>query len=363
MTRIRLKFVHQYRDRHGKSRWYFRRPGHKLIALHGLPGSAEFMEAYQSALNGAVAAPRIEVGAGRVAEGTVGAIITAYLDCSPRSTSPFKNLAAETQRTRRNILNNFVAAHGSKRIFYVAHGKRVMVLTSEHMQRIINEKAATPFAQRNLLNTMRSMFAWAISEGRVPADPTLGVKRARAKTTGYRTWSEAEIERFEDTHRIGTKARLAFALLLYTGQRRGDVVKMGPQHIHKGVLTIDQRKTKGQDESHLEIPVHSKLAEIIAATPSGALCFLVTHLGSPYTAPGFGNWFRTLCDEAGCPGVSAHGLRKSAARRLAETGCSAHEIAAITGHSSLSEVERYTKAADRKRLAISAMRKVDRDET
>jgi hypothetical protein len=97
---------------------------------------------------------------------TVGAIVTAYLDCSRTSTSPFKNLAAETQRTRRNFLKNFVAAHGSKRIFYMANGKRVMLLTAEHMQRIINEKASTPFGQRNLLNTLRAMFGWAVSEPR-----------------------------------------------------------------------------------------------------------------------------------------------------------------------------------------------------
>jgi hypothetical protein len=185
VTRIRLKFVHEYRDRQGRTRWYFRRPGHKLVSLHGDPGSSAFMEAYQSALSG-VAAPRIEIGGGRIVAGTVGAIVTAYLDSSRTSTSPFKNLAAETQRTRRNFLKNFVAAHGSKRVFHTANGKRVMLLTAEHMQRIINEKAATPFGQRYLLNTLRAMFDWAVSEGRVPVDPTLGVKRTRAKTSGYR---------------------------------------------------------------------------------------------------------------------------------------------------------------------------------
>jgi integrase len=185
------------------------------------------------------------------------------------------------------------------------------------------------------------------------------VKRNKAeKTTGYKTWSDADIERFEAKHPIGTKARLAFALLLYTGQRRGDVVKMGPQHIYKGVLTIDQGKTEGGEESHLEIPVHPKLREAIDATPSGHLNFLMTSFGKPYIAAGFGNWFREHCDEAGCPGLSAHGLRKAAARRLAEIGCSAHEIAAITGHATLAEVQRYTRAADRKRLAKSAMAKL-----
>jgi integrase len=362
MTRIKLRYVHEFTDRHGRQRRYVRRHG-KQTPLPGLPGSDEFMAAYKAALGGEPV-PCTEIGAGRIVGGTVGAVVTSYLDCSPASTSPFRNLAAETQRTRRNILNNFLTAHGSKRVFYTANGKRIMLLTSEHMQRIINEKTATPFAQRNLLNTLRAMFSWALSEGRVPANPTLGVTRVRAKTTGYKTWSESEIERFEAKHPIGSKARLAFALILFTGQRRSDVVKMGPQHVHRGVLTIDQKKTKGHDEAHLEIPVHPKLREIIDATPSGGLCFLLTHFGKPYTANGFGNWFREISDAAVCPGVSAHGLRKATARRLAEIGCSAHEIASITGHSSIAEVQRYASAANRKKLARSAMRKmVDTDES
>jgi integrase len=233
-----------------------------------------------------------------------------------------------------------------------------MLLAREHMQKIINEKTATPFAQRNFLNTVRALFQWAVAEGRVPDDPTIGVKRVKAKTTGFKTWSEAHIERFEAAHAVGTKARLAFALLLYTGQRRGDVLKMGPQHVRRGVLTIDQGKTEGSEEAHLEIPLHPRLREIIDATSSGHLSFLITSFGKPYTPNGFGNWFRELCDEAGCRDVSAHGLRKATARRLAEIGCSTHEIAAITGHATLAEVDRYTKAASRKRLAKSAMAKL-----
>jgi integrase len=309
------------------------------------------MAAYRQAVGDE--APRVEIGVVRSVPGTVNAIVAAYLDCSPSATSPFKALAAETQRTRRHILDKFRERHGDKRIFRVERGKRVMLLTREHVQKIVNEKTATPFAQRNFLNTLRALFRWATSEGRVPDDPTIGVTRVKAKTTGFKTWSEAHIERFEAAHAIGTKARLAFALLLYTGQRRGDVLKMGPQHVHRGVLTIDQGKTEGSEEAHLEIPIHPKLREIIDATPSGHLSFLVTSFGKPYSSNGFGNWFRELCDEAGCHDVSAHGLRKATTRRLAEIGCSTHEIAAITGHATLAEVDRYTKAASRKVGEIS----------
>jgi integrase len=357
MRKPTLAYVKMYRDRHGKLRRYFRRPGFKAVSLPGLPGSAEFMQVYQAALEGTE--PPIQIGASRTVAGSVNALVADYLDCSPSSTSPFKSSAPETQRTRRNILENFREAHGDLPLYRTVGGKRVLLLTREHMQRIVNKRAGTPFAQRNFLNTLRSMFRWAMKEGRIPDDPTLGVTREKAKTAGYKTWSEDHIARFEAAYPIGTKGRLAFALLLYTGQRRGDVVKMGRHHVNNGVLTIDQGKTEGVEEAHLEIPLHPRLRDIIEATPTvGVKTFLVTHFGKLYTAPGFGNWFRKLCNAAGCPDVSAHGLRKAAARRLAEIGCTANQIAAITGHASLSEVQRYTKAADRKRMAREAMAKL-----
>jgi integrase len=344
-------------DRHGKRRVRFRKNGFSTY-LTGTPWSEDFMRQYAAALDG-VKAQAGSIGAGRTIAGTVNALVAAYLDPHSKS-SPFKTGAAETQRTRRNILENFRSAYGHLPLFRAdASGRRTVLLTREHLQRIVNEKSATPFAQRNFLNTLRAVFRWAMAEGRVPDDPTLGVKRSKVSTTGYKTWSEAEIERFEAKHAIGTKARLAFALILYSGQRRGDVVKMGWPSVHNGVLTIDQGKTDGGEEAHLEIPVHPKLREIIDATPTvGVRTFLVTHFGKPYTAAGFGNWFRELCDAAECFDISAHGGRKATARRLAEIGCSANQIAAITGHASLSEVERYTKAADRKRMAREAMAKL-----
>jgi integrase len=348
----------------GKRRVRFRRGG-VSIYLTGIPWSHSFMEQYGAALDGLKAqAPAI--GSSRSLPGTVNALVAAYLDLSPGSTSPFKTLRPETQRTRRNILENFREMHGEKLLYRTERkGQRVMLLKRENMQRIINEKIETPFAQRNLLNTLRAMFQWALSEGRVPDDPTLGVARRKVKSNGFKTWDESEIMRFEERYPAGGKERLAFALLLYTGQRRGDVVKLGRQNIHPdphwphGMLILDQAKTEGGDEAHLEIPVHPKLAEIISATPMiGVKTFVVTSFGKPYTSNGFGNWFRDLCDAAGCSEVSAHGLRKATARRLAEIGCTPHQIAAITGHATLAEVQRYTKAADRKRAAREAISKL-----
>ena len=367
MTRLRLQFIHTFRDRHGKVRHYFRRRGRKRVPLPGLPGSDEFMATYKAALTGGVV-PHREIGASRTVAGTVDTLVAAYLDCSPDSTSPLKTLAAETQRTRRNILENLREAHGDKRIYRTeSNGHRVMVLAREHVQRIVNEKNSTPFGQRNFLNTLRAMFKWAVAEGRVPDDPTLGVTRQQIKSAGYRTWSESDIERYKQKHRLGTMARLAIELLLTTAARRGDVVKFGPQHVEDGTITFEQDKKDGDEEALVIIPLHPDFCEALAAMPPSNIVrlkpagtFLTTSFGQPFkTAASFGNWFRQCCDEAGLSkGLSAHGLRKATARRLADLGCTAHQIAAVTGHATLAEVQRYTKAADRKRLAREAMNKL-----
>ena len=209
-------------------------------------------------------------------------------------------------------------------------------------------------AANNLRKVLRAMMKHAVEIGLRADDPTRDVKAIRVKSNGFHSWNEDEIAQFEKRHPIGSLGRLAFALLLYTGQRRSDVVRMGPQHIRDGVLGVRQQKTGIE----LAIPVHSTLAAVIAETPTYHLTFLTNQFGRPFTAGYFGQWFREQCDMAGLRHCSAHGLRKAAARRLAEAGCSTHEIAAITGHASLKEVARYTEAADRKRLAQSAMAKV-----
>jgi integrase len=198
------------------------------------------------------------------------------------------------------------------------------------------------------------MMQHAVDIGMRNDDPTRDVKAVRVKSDGYHSWDEQEIAGFENYHPIGSKARLAQALLLYTGQRRADVIGMGRQHVRDGVLHVKQQKTGAQ----FAIPVHPQLQEIIDATVIGQLNFLVNKWGKPWSAAGFTNWFGDQCTLAGLRNCSAHGLRKAAARRLAEAGCTEHEIAAITGHASLREVQRYTKAADQKRLAAAAMQKV-----
>jgi integrase len=338
MGRIKLPHVNSFRNRHGTMVFYFRRRGCKGVRLRGVPGSVEFMAAYAAAIEGQ---EPIEIGAKRSPVGSVAATIGLYF-----GSTAFTNLAVETQRTRRNILERFREEHGDKRI---------AAIERKHVQAMVTAKGKTPSAARNFLHTLRAMIAFAIDAGICTDDPTIGVKRPKIRTDGYRTWSEDDIAAFEAAHPIGTVPRLALALLVYTGQRRSDIVAMGLQHVRGDLISVRQQKTR----TPLLIPMHPALRAAIEATPSGHLTFLATAFGKARTANGFGTWFRECCNAAGLAnGTSAHGLRKAACRRLAEAGCSANEIMAISGHTSLREVERYTKAADQERMARAAMKRL-----
>lgn len=108
----------------------------------------------------------------------------------------------------------------------------------------------------------------------------------------------------------------------------------------------------------IDIPLHPALAESIAASKVGNMTFLITEYGKPFTANGFGNKFKDWCRQADLPHCSAHGVRKATSTALAESEATPHEIMAITGHQTLEEVERYTKKANRKKMADTAMAKL-----
>jgi len=295
------------------------------------------MEAYQAALAG----QPLQVGSGRVKPGTIRALAVSYFN-----SIEFRSLRPSSQAIYRNIVERFCVEHGDK---------RVALLQREHILKLMAVRAEKPWAANALRKMLRAMIKHAIEIGLRADDPTHGVRAIRIKSDGHHSWTDAEISEFEKRHSVGSRARLALALLLYTGQRRSDVIRMGPQHIRDGFLHVRQQKTGIE----LSIPVHTALAAIIAETPTDHLTFLATQYGGPFSETGFGHWFREECDKAALHHCSAHGLRKAAARRLAEAGCTAHEIAAITGHASLREIVRYTKAADQQKLAAAAMEKAE----
>lgn len=334
MAVLRIPYVQCVRDRYGHDRYYFRRRGYPRVPLPGLPGTTEFMDAHQRALGNAPC----EIGVGLNAPGTFAALAVAYYQ-----SAEWRQLEPITQATYRNIIEKFREKHGSK---------PVKKMESRHVRALIAEKAATPAAANALLKMLRILMRYAAEHDWVKVDPTRDVRRIRSKTDGFHTWTEAEIAQFENHWPIGSKPRLALALLLYTGQRPGDVRQMGWYQIHDGVMDLRQSKTG----THLTIPIHAQLARVLELIPRQQQTFLMTGQGRPFTAGGFNNWFRDQRREAGLPEkISAHGLRKASARRLAEAGCTAHQIKAVGGWSTLKEVERYTRAANQASLARSAI--------
>jgi integrase len=338
------KFVHAYVDRYGHPRYYLRRRGYQKVPLPGLPWSPMFMAAYEEARAGQ---SPVQLGRGNVKPGTLRALAISYF------TSPtFRGMAPNTQANYRRAIESFCKRTDKQGREY---GTKIAAeLRREHVVRFMASRADRPEAANFLRKLLRALMQHAIEIGIRTDDPTKDTKAIRVRSDGFHSWTEAEIEQFERTHPIGSRARRAFALLLYTGQRRGDVVRMGPQHIQAGMLRVRQEKTGFE----LMIPIHPRLLEIIAETPSDHLNYIVTRNGGPFRSGSFGNWFREACITAGLPHCSAHGLRKAAARRLAEAGATAHEVASITGHRSLSQVTRYTRAVDQQKLAIRAMAKI-----
>lgn len=337
MRRKRLpKYVSEFADRHGKIRVRFRRKGQADYYFQSVPWTHEFMQEYQACLD-REAAPAIQPGINRSKPGSFNALIATYYG-SPE----FKGLRSSTQATYRGILERFRAKHGDK---------RVAAMERKHIKAIMGAMHETPAAANNLLDRLKGLMALAIDIGMRKDDPTVRMRGYANKGDGFHTWTEDDIAAFEARHEIGSKPRLALALMLYTGQRRSDAVTMGRQHVNGHRIKVRQQKT----DARLEIPMHPTLQAVMAATPRENLTFLVTSFGKPFTPAGFGNWFRERCNEAGLSHCSAHGLRKAAARRLAEAGCSNQQIKAITGHKTDKEVSRYTAAADQVRLADQAM--------
>jgi integrase len=253
-----------------------------------------------------------------------GETAIAYYD-----SAAFKALKPITQGVYRNIIERFCRDTDKDGQPY--GDKSAVTIKGQNIEKLMDLRADRPDSANGLRKVLREMMKVAVKLEWRDNDPTLGVKKIKPKKQGgFHRWTDAEIAVFEHRHAVGTKARLAMALGLYTGQARQDAILMGEQHITREVdpdqdreveiLNWVRKKTEDKTGLELAIPVHPDLRRIIEAAPSKHLTFLVTELGAPFTAAGFGNWFRDRCKEAGLPHCSFHGLRKAAATRLIDAG-------------------------------------------
>ena len=337
------KFVSAYRDRHGVLRWRFRRTGSPQSQTTVLFGTEDWWAWYAAACERQPKA----VGEARTKPGSIHALAVAYY-----GSAAFIQLKQRTKRTYKGVLDRYRDQYGDlpANRLEAHHIRRQMDKLAKEML----EQGRTVTPANTMLKVLRSVMRFALDRGFVRVDPTMGVRMLRHQTEGFHTWTDEEVAQFEAHWPVGCKQRLGFDLLLYTAQRSGDVRQMTVHQIAGDRVIVRQDKT-GQP---VDIPQHPYLQRSLAATKLGHLVLLTTQNGEPYTEKGFGNWIKKAAVSAGLPHCSAHGLRKTAARRLAEAGCSAHEIMAITGHQSLKEVERYTREAARRGLADTAMKRI-----
>lgn len=366
MTQIELKYIQRFLDRHGRPRYYFRRPGFRRVALPGLPGSETFMEAYAAALGADARAD----GEAKVRTGSIGALIVAYYQ-----SAAWAELDPMTHRVYRSVLDAFRERVGNSGVKYGDLPARGV--QTSHVHKVLDAMADKPGAARNTIKRLRTVWDFGIERGLVAANPFKNVKLPKPGK-GFRPWTEGDIERFEAYWPSGSRERLALYLLLYTLVRRSDVVLLGRQHRRKVQLkdpasgaprdvdAIRFTQTKGSRKAGAEpvdlvIPVHPQLAAELDRLPNTNMTFLVTAYGKPFTGAGFTQYFGECARAAGLPANSSpHGLRKAGSRRLAEAGCTPHELQSVGGWSTLKEVERYTRTAERAKLAGSAIAKLDR---
>jgi integrase len=336
MAKLRLKYVNQYRDCRGKVRCYFRR-GNVRGPLPGLAGSAEFMRAYEGYLSGGVAVETPKTA--MTAEGSFGRLVTAYY-----GSREFRDdLRASSKTIYKRVLEPLVAAHGH----------RTAQLDHKAAAKLIADIGEHKPSMANLTKSvLQTVYKFAVRQELVPDNPFLGIRPFKEGT--YHTWSEGELQIFETRWPVGTRQRLAYALLLYTGQRVGDVAKMRRSDIANGELHVIQMKTGVE----LYLPIVPELEQAMRAYPANGLALIGDANGKPMTRSGLSQFMRKAIAAAGLPGkCKSHGLRKAAMRRLAEAGMSEKQIAAVSGHKTLREIERYTAAADQRRLARDALTK------
>jgi integrase len=333
MATLNVPYLHIFRDRHGRERHYYRRRRYPTVALPD-PSSPYFWAAYDKA----TAKAPIKAGEARSIPGSLSALIAAYYE-----SAEWGALKASTTTGYRNMLDRFREVHGESQVKW---------FTTARLDKIFGDIALkTPGAATNLRKRLRRVFRLAVKMEWILANPVTETDAPRHRSGGFAPWSDDDCAAFEKHWPSGSRERRAYALLLWTGQRRSDVVGMGRQHVRSGFLHVTQRKTGIK----LAIPVLPALAVELDATPANEMTYVLTMFGKPFSDAGFTSWFRERAEMAAVFGRTPHGLRKTAGRRLAEAGCTAKQIMAVLGHETMAEADRYTKDSDQRLLATQAM--------
>jgi integrase len=334
MPRPRPPFLRREVSRHGVVVWYVRKGEGQRIRIRAAFATPEFDAEYRAALD---ATPRPVKGG--PAAGSIAWLIARY-----QETTAWTKLSRASQRQRQNMFAQVIKAAGNRPFTEI---------TKRSLESARDRRSAAQ--GRKFLDVMRGLFRWAVKADIAKLDPTIGVANPTAlKTAGFHVWSEDDVAVYEARWPLATRERVWLDVLLYTGLRRGDAVRLGRQHVRDGIATLKTEK----NGTEVTLPILPVLAETLAVGPCGDLAFIAGESGRPLTKESFGNLFRKACRAAGLQNRSAHGLRKAAATRAANAGATVAQLEAIFGWSGGTMASLYTRSADRRRLAIEAMSKL-----
>lgn len=340
MPKPRYPNLRHEKTRHGKMVWYVRVNDGPRIRLREEFGTQEFEQEYLAAIHG-----RPAMRSSKTARaGTLLWLYERY-----HESSAWTCLSQATRRARENIFRHVMDKNGSVPF---------AIIRQQDIEAGKDDRADRPGAARDFVKSMRGLFQWAYKKGFIKTDPSADVKQPPRKNgPGFPVWTEDDIDTYQKCWPIGCKERVWLDVLLYTGLRRGDAVRLGRQHIQNGIATV--RTEKSQEMVQVMIPILPVLAETLAAGPTADTTYICGANGKPLTKESFGNLFRDACRAAGV-NKSAHGLRKAGATRAAENGATVAELEAIFGWQGGGMAALYTRSADRKRLATQAMTKLMR---
>ena len=345
MPRPRLPNLHREKTRHGKMIWVHRVGHGRRTPIWAEFGTPEFNDAYRAAALG-----QPVVGKRAASRGTIKWLIDLY-----RASPAWAALKPATRKGRETVLDHLVAK--------VGHDD-VEDLTREEIER---NMATKTLSMANLtLNTLRTLFTWAIEAKHVEENPAAAVrylKPVRANPDdelGHKTWTEADLAQFEATYPLGGWKRLAYSVILYTGLRVGDAARLGRQHVQKdGTIQIRTEKTGAT----VYLPILPPLRQALDAGPhgrAGELAFITGPRGHAWGKAHLGDQFAEAAEQAGLVGCTAHGLRKASATRCAEAGATVNQMMAMFGWVRPDMAIKYTFGASKKLMAADAAKGVVR---
>lgn len=342
-----------YQDRHGKTRWRYRRAG-KTVQLPYAPGHPDFEAAYQNALAGR-STPR-PASVMRFPVQTVPHSLKAAWLILRQHDPEWQALGPDIKTAQTRIAEKFLTSpivEGEDLVFgdvEVAHLRR------KHIKALIAARSSTPHAAAHLLRVIRKLTGIALDQEWIENDPTYRLKY-RPEYGGWKAWPDEMLDKFEARWPIGSTPRLVYSLALYFGHRRGDITQVKPSDFEARGSNVVQQKTG----KPLWIPIHPNLRQVLEhpSTDMTREFLVMTAWGKPFSAKALGVRMQRWTKAAGIPpGYTLHGLRKTLGKALAEHGATTREIMDLLGHDSIAHAELYSREAEQRILATAGMDKL-----